>query len=139
MKVDRPGGVRGTSAPKRTQKSRAAGGSSFADALSGAPESEGAEPVAPVTGVAGVLAAQEVGGEGEQKRRAVKRGTDLLGRLDEIRLALLGGGLPKSRLDELARMVSQKREEVSDPQLSALLDEIDLRVQVELAKWAKRA
>jgi hypothetical protein len=64
----------------------------------------------------------------------VQRGATLLDRLDELRLGLLAGVLPRERLDELARTARTARETVDDPRLSLILDDIDLRVAVELAK-----
>ena len=84
-----------------------------------------------------MLAVQEVASEAGQRQQAVSRGEDLLDRLDEIRLALLTGRMPAARLHELARMVDTKRRQTSDEELNAVLDEIDLRVRVELAKLGR--
>ena len=56
----------------------------------------------------------------------------------KIRHALLSGGLPESRLNALSQVVQSRREEVDDPRLVEILDEIDLRAQVELAKLSPR-
>lgn len=72
------------------------------------------------------------------KRRAmVQRGEDILDRLEELRVGLLLGSVPKERLAALAQMVRDRREEAEDPQLGALLDEIELRAEVELAKLTR--
>jgi len=44
------------------------------------------------------------------------------------------GRIPKEKLAELARMVRDRREKGADPVVSRLLDEIELRAAVELAK-----
>jgi len=96
-----------------------------------------------VGGLGGLLAAQEAGaaddatGRRQRKARLVQRGEDMLERLEEVRLGLLLGAIPKDRLMELASMVRQKREQGPDRQLDALLDEIELRAEVELAKLAR--
>lgn len=41
-----------------------------------------------------------------------------------------------SQLLELAHLAASQRREIGDPRLASLLDEIDLRAQVELAKRA---
>jgi len=64
----------------------------------------------------------------------VVRAEDLLDILDDIRLGLLGGGVPSGRLSALVQAVGRQRASVADARLSQLLDEIDLRAQVELAK-----
>jgi hypothetical protein len=65
----------------------------------------------------------------------VLRADTLLDKLDELRHGLLMGSLTRSQLAELERLVSIRRGDVDDPQLNALLDDIDLRVQVEIAKY----
>jgi len=69
-----------------------------------------------------------------QRRRAVQRGSTLLDRLDDLRLALLSGSLSPGQIAELQRAVASERGLVDDPRLLAVLDEIDLRAKVELAK-----
>jgi hypothetical protein len=49
-------------------------------------------------------------------------------------LALLAGSLSPGQISELQRVVSTERGLVTDPRLLAVLDEIDLRARVELAK-----
>ncbi|MBT5242580.1 MAG: flagellar assembly protein FliX [Rhodospirillaceae bacterium] len=103
-----------------------------------------ADQVSTVAGLGGILAAQAVEPETgqapdyqERKRRA-RRGEDVLERLDEIRKGLLLGTVPKDRLGALARLVREKREKGADPLISQLLDEIELRAEVELAKLSRR-
>ncbi len=102
------------------------------------------DQVSAVAGLGGILAAQAVDpqtGEApsydERKRRA-RRGVEILERLEEIRRGLLLGTIPKDRLATLARLVREKRERGADPLISQLLDEIELRAEVELAKLSRR-
>ena len=76
----------------------------------------------------------EMSFDGEERRRMVKYGEDLLDKLDDIRHGLLLGSIPKDKLIALAQMVRSRRGQVTDPRLSAVLDEIELRAEVELAK-----
>ena len=49
----------------------------------------------------------------------------------------LNGARPviaSARLQQLVGLMDQQRETIDDPELSAVLDEIDLRARVELAK-----
>jgi hypothetical protein len=83
------------------------------------------------------LLSLQVAGDGtseEATRKAKHRASLLLAKLEHIRLGILAGGIPKSSLQQLSTMVSQHRAEVMDPVLGEILDEIDLRAQVELAK-----
>ena len=58
----------------------------------------------------------------------------MLDELEQIRLGLLLGQIPRARLEQLAQMVRARREQLDDPKLIAILDEIELRAAVELAK-----
>jgi hypothetical protein len=78
---------------------------------------------------------QEVDDSGERRQRSRKRGDDLLDRLDEIRHGLLIGGVPRAALQNLSELVRARRQEIADPQLQDVLDEIELRAAVELAKY----
>jgi hypothetical protein len=80
-----------------------------------------------------VLAAQQVQDGGEQ-RRALARGRSLLDELDQIRIGLLGGVWPEASMRRLAELLQADRPAVSASKLGAVLDEIELRAAVELAK-----
>ena len=87
--------------------------------------------------VDGLFALQEVPDDPlAGHRRAIRRGSALLHRLDDLRLSLLSGQLTVSQIGELSRLVASERAQVDDPRLTTVLDEIDLRAQVELAKLA---
>ncbi len=131
------------SAPSRPTTSRrsAAGprgtGGAFASELSGAPEgAAGSAGAAPAASVQALLSIQEVPDATNPAKRAARRGEDLLDRLEEIQQALLAGTLPHDRLLGLAQLVRSRREHVADPRLAEVLDEIELRCRVELAKLA---
>lgn len=102
--------------------------------------SEEAKASAPTTGsasVAGVdalLALQGVPGPDSERAKAARRGRDILDLLDEIRIGILEGAVSPSTLNRLVKLVEVNREEFTDPGLSSILDEIDLRARVELAK-----
>ena len=70
----------------------------------------------------------------ERRRKAIRRGGGLLDRLDELKLALLQGEAGEAALDRLTRTLREERSQEPDPALNALLDQIDLRAAVELAK-----
>ncbi len=81
-----------------------------------------------------LLALQEVPDATARRSAGLKRGAELLDRLDEIRIALLTGAMPQERLGQIVRLVRSRREAFDDPKLAAVLDEIELRAAVELAK-----
>jgi Class II flagellar assembly regulator len=110
-------------------------GTGFAEHVHGAPAGAGgiAAP-SPLAALSTVLAAQEaLDGPGEQ-RRALARGRSLLDELDRIRIDLLEGVRPEASVRRLAELMQAARPTVAEPKLAALLDEIELRAAVELAK-----
>jgi hypothetical protein len=66
--------------------------------------------------------------------RSKRRAEDILDRLEELRLGLLAGTIPRDRLESLEQIVREHRDQVADPRLGEILDEIELRARVELAK-----
>ncbi len=54
--------------------------------------------------------------------------------LDELRDGLLGGAVPRVTLSRIAQAVGQRQDHFADPKLQGVLDEIELRACVELAK-----
>ncbi len=120
--------------PRRDGKSGSAGGVGFGSAISGEQPVSGAAASRPTLPVDGLFQLQEMPDALAQRRRAVQRGGTLLDRLDDLRLALLAGSLSQAQIAELQRVVASERDLVDDPRLLAVLDEIDLRAKVELAK-----
>lgn len=88
----------------------------------------------PTGAMGGILSIQEVPDATDGRSRGIARGFDLLDRLDEIQIGLLTGAFPRRRLEELRAQIRAQREKLSDHRLSQVLDEIDLRASVELAK-----
>jgi hypothetical protein len=121
--------------------STAASGGDFAKALgeSHAGQSQQVSMSLSVSSLSVVLAVQETpdAAKGRAKQRARDRGMKMLDFLEEIRIGLLMGVIPKERLEQLAQMVRAKREQIDDPKLTAILDEIELRAAVELAKLSR--
>lgn len=120
--------------PRRDGKSGSAAGTGFSSAVTGEQPVSGATGARPLLPVDGLFQLQEVPDALAQRRRAVQRGSTVLDRLDDLRLALLTGSLSPGQLSELQRVVASERGLVDDPRLLAVLDEIDLRAKVELAK-----
>lgn len=70
----------------------------------------------------------------ERRRRAVRRAGRLLDVLDEVKLALLEGASAAGSLERLRAAVREQREGTEDARLEGVLDEIETRAAVELAK-----
>lgn len=113
-------------------------GENFADYLkSGATSAtQNVQATAAMTSAEAIFAAQMVNDEEERqiRKKLVKKGQTLLENLEEIRDGLLVGELSKERLIEISRMVKQKDASSSDEKLQEIMQEIELRVEVELAK-----
>lgn len=136
MKVSGPsstGGVAGAKASKP-----ASGGGTFSlpsvDSAGGAASVARTSGVVGVAGIEALLALQDVGGPLERRKRAVSRAGRILDVLDEVRVALIDGQLSPSSLDRLVRAVREERENTEDGRLEGVLDEIETRAAVEIAK-----
>ena len=83
-----------------------------------------------------IFAAQTVNGEEEKqiRKKLCRRASTLLEKLEEIRDGLLDGHISKEKLIEISRMVKENKPVSQDPALQEILAEIELRVEVELAK-----
>ena len=134
MKVD-PTRRTSVSNVKRSGGSKGASGE-FARLLSASSETETVSGPVAAAPVDSLLALQEVddqGGGGNSKAR--HRAELMLDRLEEIRTGLLLGAIPISQLQDLAQVARETRETLVDPALGDVLDEIELRARVEIAKY----
>ena len=87
-----------------------------------------------IGGIDALLALQGVEEPGERRRKAVKRGRTALDALDALKLGLLSGTLDTAALARLKSVAAGLAESTGDPGLDTVLAEIELRVEVELAK-----
>jgi len=135
MKIDKPGSVSSTVGPRRSERASSARPGEFSRLLD---QPEGASGVSggnAIGSVDALLAAQSVEGATEEERRQARaRGNDILDRLDELRHGLLSGTLTRGQIVALANLVRSRRSSIVDPKLRELLDEIELRAEVEIAK-----
>ncbi len=116
-------------------------GASFASYLNNvsAPKAQGVSGAAGVSVTDAILSTQMVGSEEEKeiKKQLVKRGSSLLQKLEEIRDGLLFGEISKERLIEISRFVKDKKFRTEDARLQEIIEEIELRVEVEIAKLTR--
>ena len=86
-----------------------------------------------------IFATQMVDGEEEReiRKKLIKRGNSLLEKLEEIRDALLVGYIEKEKLIDIARLINEHKVESSDPKLQEIIAEIELRIEVEIAKLTR--
>ncbi len=111
----------------------------------GAAEAEAAAPMAHAAGLGALnsldalLALQETLGPLERRKRAVRRASRILDVLDELKLATLdeggdGAGMLDAVLARLQAAVRDARAETEDRALEDVLEQIEIRATVELAK-----
>ncbi|MCB1556215.1 MAG: flagellar assembly protein FliX [Alphaproteobacteria bacterium] len=137
MKIEGPGRADpAKGAGKKTGASKS-GETAFSDMVSGGPRpAAGAAAGQSIAQIDALLALQgaEDPSSKATKKRMQARADNLLDRLESMRHALLSGNLTVGHLIDIADVVASHREKISDPHLTAVLDEIDLRAQIELAK-----
>lgn len=136
VRIDGPGRTGAVGKSDKAKKTGSSSGVSFADFLS---EDEGsAEAVsAPIAtnAIGALLSLQEDHSDQDGKRRAIQYGDDLLDELDNLRLSLLTGNYTLVTLQNLSNRLAQRRVTVTEPHLLEMIDDIELRVKVELAKF----
>ena len=87
-----------------------------------------------VSSLEALIALQEVGDPTERRRRAVGRADKILDALDSLKIELLEGTINPAMLERLTRAVREQRSMTDDPKLEDLLDQVETRAAVELAK-----
>jgi len=88
---------------------------------------------APASSIDALLAMQAVEDPMAGRRKLVRRGRSLLDALDALQADLLVGRISEGHLNQLMALIGQARDR-QEPGLDALLDDIELRARVELAK-----
>lgn len=101
-------------------------GGTVAQASSAAPAQAGAP-------IDALLALQAVEDPLGRRKRQVRRGRSLLDVLDALKADLLLGRVSEDHLNQLMMLIGQARER-TEPGLDAVLDDVELRARVELAK-----
>lgn len=139
MKIESSNPLR-SGAVRKTKGAGATGGSTFS--LSVADDEErsavGVGGASSIGTVDALLALQQVDDGAAERERAKGRAEEILARLDELRIGLLTGAMPRERLEQLGHLARSRRGTTNDPRLDQVLEEIDLRAQVELAKLDPR-
>jgi hypothetical protein len=133
MKIE----TRSVSGSAGAYRSGAAGASGFSVPTQGARAAGPAGPTASISAAPSLdalLALQEEPPAGERRRRAVRRAGRILDVLDDLKIALLEGRMSPSALQDLQGLVREDRLETDDPGLKSVLDQIETRAAVELAK-----
>ncbi|MEQ1866633.1 MAG: flagellar assembly protein FliX [Micropepsaceae bacterium] len=129
-------------APRPIDSNRATRGRAAVGGVGGFSLESSAEPkataaasgAASLSSVDALIALQQIPDAVTGRAKAARRGRDMLDVLEDVRDGLLTGSVSRATLQRLLALVNVKREEFVDPALAEVLNEIDLRARVELAK-----
>jgi hypothetical protein len=81
-----------------------------------------------------LMALQGIEDPAERRKRSVQRGRGALDVLDDLKIGLLSGNFDASTVSRLRDAAANLKSSSGDPGLDSVLSEIELRVEVELAK-----
>lgn len=122
------------------KRASASSSTSFVDLLDGfdstanAAATEAPSAAASLSGANVLLGLQEVSEDETHQKKAFKQGKQAIDVLETLRDNLLTGRMSPTLIKQLETIVAQERAKTTDPKLNAILDDIDVRVAVELAK-----
>jgi len=141
MKVSKVDSGKKTASASR-KKTEAGKGSEFAEHLKDAAalsEMTGMTEAGTVNAVDAILSVQETPDsmDGRSRGLGIQYGGEVLDHLEELRRDLLLGTVPKDKLGDLARKMRTQKRLSDDPRLNEILDEIELRAEVEIAKLTR--
>src|SRR5277367_2851629 len=129
-------GPNGTTLGSQTSGVRKTNSSGFSlpDDTASANETRAAVAPKATAGIDALLAMQGIEDPLEKRKRSVQRGKRALDVLDDLKIALLSGNFDGSTVNRLREASVNLKSSSGDPGLDAVLSEIELRVEVELAK-----
>lgn len=133
VEIKGPGRIETSAIKRKTSASAAGSGFSVSDAPADSHGQIVAGP-GPIAALDSILMLQGMDDTTQGKSKAMAHGEQLLDLLDSVRDGLLAGGIPRATLNKLAAAVTRRHEAFADPKLQDVLDQIELRAHVELAK-----
>lgn len=137
MRIEGTRGGSPVNKSEKTKKSSGSGGAFGAFLADDTASAQGAAPSMAASSVGALLAAQYEDDDALEKQRRknmVRRAGHMLDALDEVKRGLVTGGITLSDMNRLKNSLAAKREGVMDPKLLEIMDEVDMRAQIELAK-----
>ena len=132
LEIKGPNRVETSAIKRKAPAGAASGGFSVSASADSQPQIvAGPGPIAALDSIV-MLQGLEDATQGKSSARA--HGEQLLDLLDSVRDGLLAGGIPRATLNKLAHAVTRRHDSFADPRLQDVLDQIELRAHVELAK-----
>lgn len=127
-------GANGTALAARTAPARHGAAGSFTVPDSAPAETATTGHLRAVGTIDALIALQGYEDPAERRRRSVRHGRTALDALDQLKIGLLDGTIEPAMLYRLKALSGGLGEGSGDPGLDAVMAEIQLRVEVELAK-----
>ena len=121
---------------KRSSGNRGVESSDFDSLLTSEQKIDSVAATNRISSVDSVVALQEITGDNTDERGAKNRANLILDKLEDIRMGLLLGQIPKTNLEELSKILILARENSIDSNLLEIIEDIELRAKIELAKLA---
>lgn len=132
MRIQQAGRAGHLTTTRRSGRAASAGGFQVPSG-DGSQEASRAGTPSQVSGIDSILSLQEVPDSLSPRKKALKKGHDMLDVLEKMKIELLTGQISRSRGEALLRMLETKSE-LEDESVTSVLAEIELRARVELAK-----
>lgn len=128
----------GMSLPSVSGAVRRSGGDFSLSKTGETPKSAATAQASAAFGMMGMDALLALQGEEDvltgRRRRQIKRSHDMLDVLDDLKVGVLSGDIDDAALLRLQSLIAEHREDIEDDRLQGVLNEIETRAFVELAK-----
>lgn len=135
MRIENSGPLSGVYRSKSRAKKGSAGGGFNVEVVEKVEEATSTTPASTVGNLGALLSLQGVEEviDDDRKKQTAEQGISLLERLEEMRVELLSGQLSVAQVDRIAQSV-RTLGRTGDSALDSILEDIDMRARVELAK-----
>lgn len=138
MKIGEYSPVNKAGATGKKKGTSSVGGGDFLGLLS-TDEATSASASTPASDIQSVsmdalLSLQEMPDNEIERRKAMQEGSNIIETLDKLRLELLTGNISGNLLNRLNDIAKIKHQVTNDPRLESIIQDIELRAAVELAK-----
>lgn len=119
--------------PSATGRRTSSTGFALPDAIS-TPETRAVMAPKVAANIDALLTMQGIEDPAERRKRSVQFGRGALDVLDDLKIGLLSGNFDASTVSRLRDAATKLKSSSGDPGLDTVLSQIELRVEVELAK-----
>ncbi|WP_237152558.1 flagellar assembly protein FliX [Oryzibacter oryziterrae] len=137
MRIQGPTRTGGVTTSGPTRRSDASGATFSLGVSEETPKASAPAAAHSLTSLDALIALQAIDADAPRKRRkAVRKGHDILDKLDEIKVGLLSGTLSGDAIERVLGLLDDV-ETTGDERLDGLIADIMLRAEVELAKLGR--